>query len=436
MIIKYEFGNFKSFKDNACLSLKASSQTTYNQNLIRKNKLRILPSSVIYGANASGKSNIVKSLSIFRSIVLTGNLSSSSLNELSVCPFIHCVKIEPIHFDIEFISDNTIFNYVLDIYVKSFTSERHIIFESLSIVKNSKKIMLFKRDKKGVVISTDNQALLLMEEDKNFISGINDKLNKNLDENFLFLTNGFKSIISGKTADKVINFFDNELFVIKNFTASTTILQMEKSSPNENIKVWNELLNIFVHAADFGPQKIYYTNRNNDGDASDKLRLISEYNMFNSNNMKVTIPAPLIESNGTIKLIDFAVIFQDIFSKGGTLVIDEFDASIHPEIVKGVISIFNNSQINKKGAQFIFTTHNPIYLNNKIFRRDQILFVDKDKNDYKSSLYTLADFGSESVRNDENFLINYFKGKYSAMPFIDFSVLLGNADGINKGKEV
>lgn len=76
----------------------------------------------------------------------------------------------------------------------------------------------------------------------------------------------------------------------------------------------------------------------------------------------------------------------------------------------------------------IFTTHNPIYLNNKIFRRDQIMFIEKDSASYRSALYTLADFGSEEVRNDENYLINYFKGKYSSMPYIDFSVLLQKED--------
>ena len=72
----------------------------------------------------------------------------------------------------------------------------------------------------------------------------------------------------------------------------------------------------------------------------------------------------------------------------------------------------------------MFTTHNPIYLNNKIFRRDQIKFVEKDKDNYESNIHSLADFGSTDVRNDESYLLNYFNGKYSALPYIDFSELL------------
>ena len=102
----------------------------------------------------------------------------------------------------------------------------------------------------------------------------------------------------------------------------------------------------------------------------------------------------------------------------------DFHAALHPEIVKGLIAVFNNQNINKNGSQLIFTTHNPIYLNNKIFRRDQILFVEKDKSTYRSAIYSLAEFGSKEVRNDENFLINYFKGKYTSMPYINFANFL------------
>ncbi|MBP3040997.1 ATP-binding protein [Bacillaceae bacterium Marseille-Q3522] len=104
-------------------------------------------------------------------------------------------------------------------------------------------------------------------------------------------------------------------------------------------------------------------------------------------------------------------------------VLDEFDAAIHPELIKGIIALFNDQSVNKNGAQLIFTTHNPIYLNNKIFRRDQIKFVEKDKDTFESTIYSLADFGSIDVRNDQNYMLNYFKGKYGTLPYIDFSKL-------------
>jgi len=151
------------------------------------------------------------------------------------------------------------------------------------------------------------------------------------------------------------------------------------------------------------------------------MELVSIYNCKDRN---YVIPAELMESRGTLKLLDFAIPFEKLFKSGGVFVLDEFDAAIHPELIKGILVLFNDSEINKAGAQLVFTTHNPIYLNSKIFRRDQIRFVEKDSDSYESVIYSLADFGSEKVRNDHNYLINYFKGNYGALPFIDFSSLL------------
>ena len=152
--------------------------------------------------------------------------------------------------------------------------------------------------------------------------------------------------------------------------------------------------------------------------------MLSWFRYMKKNDKILVIPAELMESRGTLKLIDFAIPFEMLFKSGGVFVIDEFDAAIHPEIIKGIIELFNDQNINTNGAQLIFTTHNPIYLNNKIFRRDQIQFVEKDKDTYESIIYSLADFGSVDVRNDHNYLLNYFKGRYGALPFIDFSRLL------------
>jgi AAA15 family ATPase/GTPase len=151
------------------------------------------------------------------------------------------------------------------------------------------------------------------------------------------------------------------------------------------------------------------------------MELVSIYKYHDEN---IVIPAELMESRGTLKLVDFAIPFERLFKSDGVFILDEFDAAIHPELIKGILALFNDSDLNKAGAQLIFTTHNPIYLNNKIFRRDQIRFVEKDTDSYESVIYSLADFGAEEVRNDHNYLINYFKGNYGALPFIDFSKLL------------
>ena len=103
---------------------------------------------------------------------------------------------------------------------------------------------------------------------------------------------------------------------------------------------------------------------------------------------------------------------------------DELDASINPMIIISLINIFHDEQINKNGAQLIFNTHNPIFLNKNIVRRDEIKFVEKNDTTRVSELYALSDFGTSgegSVRKNEDYLKNYYTNKYGAIKFIDLS---------------
>ncbi len=425
MLINYEFSNFRSFKDKAVLSMKASSQTTFNDNLIRQNGLRILPSAVIYGANASGKSNIIKSLQFLQSIIMIGNLSSSSLKEFEFCPFLHSKDNSPIYFNIDFSNEGQRFNYELKISGEKVKRDnRHIEYESLSIIKNSgNKFILFERNENSVLLSTDKMALQQMKINKKFVSSIKDRLNANLDKNILFLTGGFKNIISSETADIVTRFFLKNLIILNDFTAHASISGDGSNNVHNRYKIWNDLLDSFVKAADFGPQNVFFVYDEDNDKNANKIELTSEYEI---DGKKILVPAELMESRGTIKLIYVTMMLQAIFNSGGVLIVDELDTSLHSEIVKGLISIYNDSKVNSSGSQLIFTTHNPVYLDNKIFRRDQIFIINKDKFSYRSNICTLADFGSVSVRNDENYMINYLKGKYSSMPYIDFSSLIAN----------
>ncbi len=118
---------------------------------------------------------------------------------------------------------------------------------------------------------------------------------------------------------------------------------------------------------------------------------------------------------------------------GATLVVDEFDASIHPMTIMNIINIFHNDEINIKGAQLIFNTHNPIFLNNALLRRDEIKFVENE--DKGSILYSLSDCGTngnKGVRNTEDYMKNYFINKYGAIRDIDFSNIFKNIEGEEK----
>ncbi len=424
MLIKYVFQNFRSFKGKTQLNMKAGAQRTLNENLICENGLRILPSAVIYGANASGKSNIIMSLALMREIVLQGSLEASSpdLNNLELYPFAHSLEQYPMLFEVEFTNEGAYFLYSFEVMTKLFDKgKRQIISEQLWTNSSKGLIQIFERDLQRVAIKRDKKVLSLIQYNEKLLAEFENKINKNLDPAELFLTHAFKTVVSSEIADKVINFFKNKLIVVSDFTLKKANLTFSATDmPDKDFLAWNKTLDGFVKNADFGPQRILFKSRKSEDEHSADMQLVS---IYKSDKRDVMVSAELMESRGTLKILDFAIPFENLFTKGGIFVLDEFDAAIHPELIKGVIALFNDQSVNKREAQLIFTTHNPIYLSNKIFRRDQIKFVEKDKDTFESTIYSLADFGSTDVRNDQNYLLNYFKGKYGTLPYIDFSKL-------------
>ena len=136
------------------------------------------------------------------------------------------------------------------------------------------------------------------------------------------------------------------------------------------------------------------------------------------------IIADKIESLGTLRLISIMPAILTSLQRGAVLAIDELDASLHPMIVMNLISLYHNNEVNKKHAQLIFNTHNPIYLNNKLLRRDEIRFVERDHETRSSCFYALSDFktnGEISVRNTSDYMRNYFVNRYGAIEDVDFT---------------
>jgi len=438
MLIDYRFSNFRSFKEMTSLSMIAGRQTTLNDNLIREYDLRVVPSAVIYGANASGKSNIIMSLTVMKDIVLSGSLEAniSNLKNLELYPFAYQESEKPMSFEIDFIYGGRRLEFGFEVEVSTFKKDtRRIVSEFMTYIdKSDQKTNIYTREKDKIQINKDKRALNIIEFDEKLLKQFEKKINENIDETELFLSRAFKSTISNELADMVLDFFKEKLVVVSDFTLKKTNLTFSlEDSPKKDFFAWNKILDGFVKNADFGPQGIAFKSNKSEDKESSSMELVSIYKYHDEN---IVIPAELMESRGTLKLVDFAIPFEKLFKSGGVFILDEFDAAIHPELIKGILALFNDSDLNRAGAQLIFTTHNPIYLNNKIFRRDQIRFVEKDTDSYESVIYSLADFGAEEVRNDHNYLINYFKGNYGALPFIDFSKLLNqnNSEEDEDGK--
>ena len=444
MLLNFRMSNFKSFYNDTNISMIAdNAKRDFKDRLIsisdKKNmKKNGLPAMVIYGANASGKTSIISAINTLKQIIISGTIKKQIKNkdiiELDIDSFIHDNKKirEPIHFEIVFKTNENIYSYAVDIVATYLESQRKITKEELNIIEykmfgTSVKediINIYKRYENSVELNKDIKVINILGKGKEFLDEL-DKFEKtfseNLDKEDLFLTTGFKSMISLKISNDILNWFQEKLITIVDFNIKEPLINFDDIDENQKVLLGNERLDRLIKIADFGPQEIGYMKDSNTG----RYMLNSMY-MPKGGKKGLIINSKEIESKGTIKLIDFWIEFMEFFEKGGVFVLDEFDCSIHPELVRGIIDLFNNKDINKKNSQLIFNTHNPLYLQKNLFRRDQIMFVEKDEETYISSVYKLSEI---DIRNDASYMKNYFEGKFGALPFIDFETALNEEKG-------
>lgn len=243
----------------------------------------------------------------------------------------------------------------------------------------------------------------------------------NLDNQELFLNGMFKTLYSKKIYDIIIQWFQSKLTIVYHADKLRIAPIIPSNIVNEKYYV-DEILNKAVK--NFG-----LTSENIAFPVTDKEDQMKPFSMIDipEQNQKIALPAELFESFGTIRFMNIFPMILVAIKTGATLVIDELDASIHPMAIMNIINLFHNDEININGAQLIFNTHNPIFLNNALLRRDEIKFVEKEDNG--SVQYSLSDFGTNGengVRNTEDYMKNYFINKYGAIKNIDFSDIFIN----------
>ena len=425
MLLEFKFKNYKSFVDDTVFSMEpAPKQTGLDYSLLEekigsKNQKGIC-SSVIYGPNASGKSNIIGAMETLRAIILKGNIKnsdlSSSLNiassSLELIP--NCdIKPTPTQFSISFIEIGYLITYNISIDFGKFLAkdyERKIISEQLIV---NKKEVFYRDD--TLKISLPSNIRKLSNKSINRITPKTKEIaQSSLSDTELFLTNGFKTIFAQDLVSLITNWFQNKFMVIYR---SDEIKVMRKFvDPKENT--------IYVEATLTDVAKEFGITSNALGyKSSGKGEDVILCSIFDNN--KIAIPADAFESYGTIRFINEFPLIINALLNGGTLVMDEFDASIHPMALMNIISIFHNDEINKNHAQLIFNTHNPIFLDASLFRRDEIKFVERDEKTNHSILYSLSDFKTaDGIRKGEDYMSNYFVDRYGAISDIDFAPIL------------
>jgi len=427
MLLEFKAANYKSFQNELVFSLSpAPKQKGLDYSVMNKqagkNEYKGLCSAVIYGPNASGKTNIIGAMDTFKSIVLRGHIRNdadgsepnAAAGTLELIPNNDCPTSLPVSFSITFIESGLHIEYGFSMELGNFLAAEHkrrILSETLKI----NKILVFTREKGlefGVLDVIQDFFVNAFEQNA---EGAIALAKSNLNDEELFLMNGFKNMFSSKLVATISDWLDKKFMVV--YKANAMRLIRKFSDPGKKSIYIETTLN---EAADY-----FGINSNALGymidSENDEAKL---YSLFSNSNKGKAIPAELFESYGTIRFINMFPLVVNALLNGCTLVADEFDASIHPMALMSIINIFHNDDINKNQAQLVFNTHNPIFLNANLFRRDEIKFVERDDETHLSTLYSLSDFGTagkNGVRKNEDYMRNYFVDRYGAIKNIDFS---------------
>lgn len=433
MLLEFKMKNFKSFKEEMDFKMIPASIKDLEYSLVNKKikgkTIKALSSAAIYGPNSAGKTNIIGGMEVFKSIILNGHIRNSenvaspnsAIYKLELIPNVECNRKEPVFFYIKFVAKEMIIEFKLTIELGTFLDDdykRKITSEELYINSN----LIYARNEALEIGKIETINEYLIEE---FSKDTAKKIARaNLDDEELFFSGMFKNLYSKKIFDIIYEWFKEKFRII--YHADKVRFSPVISIDNKENKYFvNKTLNKV--AKEFGltsEQIVYHINRD-----KEQLELLSMIEIKDTDE-GVALPAELFESFGTIRFLNIFPIILYTIKNGATLVIDEIDASIHPMAIMNIINVFHNDEINTKGAQLIFNTHNPIFLNNALLRRDEIKFVEKEN---KSSIhYSLSDFGtngSKGVRNTEDYMKNYFINKYGAIKDIDFSSLFINEEG-------
>ncbi|MBM7560912.1 AAA family ATPase [Fusibacter tunisiensis] len=409
MLIQFNFENYKSYLDEVSLDLTATSYTELKDNLIEGKKKEMYMKVVsIYGANASGKSNILEAFEHMKRLVIKSLEESNKSNKMYLkrFQFSEVGKKTPALFEVFFMHKGKEYQYGFNLNEKKILSEwlykRNFRFKK-------KYELVFEREGQKYNLNKDlqkaNDIIEIMNEKTLLITLLSS-----------FEVEDIKNVFDWFVETEVIN-FGNVTF---EYIISKSLPKVDFDNEKESNRFTEFLENIDIGIKGIRKEKTSL-NGHTDNGAFEKYRIYTKHLNMDTGKLE---EIPLSEeSSGTIKMIGLYRFILDALQKGKTLLVDEMDAKLHPLLTRYIINLFQNSDSNPKGAQLIFTTHDTNTLSNELFRRDQIWFVEKDKRGV-SELFSLAEYkiDDKKVRKDASYNKDYLGGRYGAIPNIDMKV--------------
>lgn len=423
MLVNFTFKNFRSFRDEKTLSMEATSIKELKESVTQKGTYKLLPAAVMYGANSSGKSNVLFALFAMRNIVLD-SVKLNPKDKLDFDPFaLDLVSAEnPTSFEIQFIHNDVKYRYGFDYNRTRICSEW--LYEKKM---GEREFNLFLREADDFEISKTRFSEGLGKE--NSTPG-----------NRLFIS--LVAQLNGSKSLSILDWFHNCNYLSGMNSQGYEGFTLRMFS--EHLKGCDQALDFF-HRTQLGFNDLIIKEKPFSDDVFQKIPLVTEeikrnlkeklqgetivepktthtiYDVQGNAVGESTFDKDKMESEGTKKVIEMSGPIFDTLLKGKLLIVDELDAKLHPLLTRSILQLFMDAETNPNGAQLIFATHDTNLLNLAYLRRDQIWFTEKDKTE-SSDLYSLVEFRDETgtkVRNDRSVEKDYINGRYGAIPFMN-----------------
>ena len=411
MLLQFYFSNYRSFEGEGILDMRASGSNELSSHIRNTLNEKVLPVTAIYGANASGKSSVFEAFQ-FMVLCVLESLSFSDDNKknpykLKVDSFKFSESREkPSEFEINYIDKKgkkeLYYNYGFKIDNSGILEEYLASNTKTGVKRNEDYTYIFKRER--------NQKLYLDSSIEKF----RENLEISLKEKTLLVSLGAKLNI-------------DEFIRVRTWFINTEVINFSNSLYGAFLE--NILPNNIIESEEVRKNLVSFINSFDDSIIDIEVEKISAIDENDKDNYRVftihksdkgTSTARISmneESSGTKKMFSLYQTLLDVLEKGGVFFADELDIKLHPLLMRNILLTFTDKEKNSNNAQLIFTTHNTIYMDMDLLRRDEIWFVEKDNG--VSNLYSLDDITNEKgekVRKDSNYEKHYLLGNYGAIP--------------------
>lgn len=419
MLLMFKVKNYTSFKNESILDMRATAYVQHPTHVIHVNdKLGLLKTTALYGANASGKSNLISAMFFFEQYIFSQFINKKENEDFESNKIGMKMKLEPFglsndidsasEFDIIFLRGEKQIQYGFECTAKEVLNEWLFI--------NDKKV--FERTGTELSFGSKYQKLLgaykKLPAERLYIAVLE-----------YFLDEEAKNVVLGD----FIAFFTKEYNVFTEILFESTVKGLagmvglskklvSNKSYRKKVEYYLRLIDVGIKRLDVETEMIF-DERTGKKKKERVVRTVHDIYDETGNIVGEKLFNLSQESTGTLRFLAYIQNIIEMISNGGVFIVDEMSARLHPLLTKLIVDIFCSSQ-NKK-AQLIFTTHDISLLNNNQFRRDEVVFIDKNERG-ESGLYALSDL---KVREDATFNKDYLQGKYGAIPIFNYDDIMG-----------